>query len=367
MKNIIVASSVFVVLSGCSSLDNFVDTTTSIKYTNNSQSTKTLDFPPDLTAPEFDSAFSLPTSGSVTASAVRNHSMARGGAVNVLPASTNMRVGINGNVRWLDVDAPANTLWPKIRNFWRSLGLQVKRDEPRVGIMETDWAENRAGLPMDWLRKALGKTFQGTFDAGTRDQYRVRVEKLKANQTRVYLTHKGAEQMVTETGVFWELRPAKHELEAEMLNRLKAFLQGDKYSASKNTKESDAAQTSSLVNLVTEEGVQLIQVHENYAKAWVRTSIMLDRMGLVVESRAQGKGILNVIYNGDEAVDNKGGFFSRMFKGKQTFLATGSKYQIHMRDAGRLTEVRAMDAEGEPLAAGEAQRILARLKQEFDR
>lgn len=369
MRNIIVASSVLVVLSGCSSVDNFVDTTNSINY-KNSQSTKTLDFPPDLTAPEFDSAFALPSGGSVTASAVNNQSQSRSGvagADNVLPTSADMRMGVSGNVRWLEVDAAANTLWPQIRNFWRTLGVQVKRDEPRVGIMETDWAENRAGLPMDWLRKALGKTFQGTFDAGTRDQYRVRLERPSANKTKIYLSHKGAEQMVTDTGVFWQLRPSKPELEAEMLNRLQAFLQGDKYSATKNTSESDAVQTSSQVNLVSEDGSYILKVGEAYPKAWVRTGIMLDRMGLVVESRNQGKGFLNVVYSGDESVENTGGFFSRMFKGKTTFLAKSSKYQIHMRDAGRMTEIRVMDEDGEPLAAAESQRILARLKQEFDR
>lgn len=93
-----------------------------------------------------------------------------GSDVNVLPTSADMRMGSSGTVRWLDVDASANSLWSIIRDFWRTLGVNVVKDEPRIGIMVTEWAENRAGLPKDWLRQALGSMLQGTFDAGQRDR-----------------------------------------------------------------------------------------------------------------------------------------------------------------------------------------------------
>jgi outer membrane protein assembly factor BamC len=344
-----------------------MDTTNGINYKKNN-SVKTLEFPPDLTAPEFDAAFTLPSSG-VSALAV-NQQRLKGYSsrdVTVLPRVANMRIGRSGVMRWLEVDASVNSLWPQIRDFWRSLGVDVVKDEPRIGIMVTEWAENRAGLPKDWLRQALGSILQGTFDGASRDQYRIRVERAEGNKTRIYLTHKGSEKIVTESGVGWELRPPKHELEAEMLNRLHAFLQGDKYSATKNTKESDATQTTSLVTLVTEDGRPILQIHESYKKAWVRTGIMLERMGLSVESRKRSEGIYGVVYNGDESLGNTGGFFARLFQGKRTFLTKGAVYQIHLRDAGRLGELKVMDEEGVPLSVIEAQRILDRLKQEFDR
>ena len=363
-----IIGSVLFLSSGCSTVDNLTDTTSGVNYKKTS-SVKTLEFPPDLTTPEFDAAFALPSSGRVIASKINSRSNDRysGRDLEVLTTSANMRIGSSGTVRWLDVDASANSLWPKMRDFWRSLGVSVVKDEPRIGIMLTEWAENRAGLPNDWLRQALGKVLQGTFDAGTRDQYRIRVEKIAANKTRIYLTHKGSEKIVTETGVGWELRPPKHELEAEMLNRLQAFLQGDKYTATKNTNESDATQTSSLVTLVSEEGNPTLQVHESYKKAWARTGVMLERMGLSVESRKRSKGIYAVVYNGDETVESTGGFFLNLFKGKQTFLTKGATYQIHIRDAGRLTEVKVMDEEGKPLPTDQSKKILARIKQEFDR
>ena len=123
MKNVIVISSVLVSLSGCASIDKLTDTTNGVNY-KNSHSIKSLEFPPDLTSPEFDNAFVLPASGSVSASVMKGQTATTSDHnINVLPIAKNMRIGESGNVRWLDVDASANSLWPQIRDFWRSLGM----------------------------------------------------------------------------------------------------------------------------------------------------------------------------------------------------------------------------------------------------
>ena len=355
-------------LSACSVVDNFMDTKNRINYKNN-RSVKALEFPPDLTAPEFDMAFALPADGVVNASTLASTSggyTIDGRTISVLPKSTNMSIGGQGKVRWLDVAAPAESLWPKIRDFWRSVGISVKRDEPKIGIMETEWAENRAGLPMDWFRKSLGKMFQGAYDAGTRDRYHIRIEKPRASSTRIFLTHKGAEKVITGTVSGWELRPSNHELEAEMLNRLKAFLQGD-VGAAKGTVSTNLNQTSSLVNLVEQEGQPILQVNDNYKRAWILTGIMLDRMGLVAEKRNQSAGIFEVKYQGDDEDATKRGFFKRLFGGRKTILVKGQAYQVHVQDAGKLSIVRITDDEGKPLSKKLATIVLTRLKKEFDR
>ena len=362
---------ILVNISACSIVDNFVDTKKSdLDYKSNA-SVKTLDFPPDLTAPEFDMAFVLPADGVVSASSIEGGSNGftiDGRHINVLPKSTNMRIGGIGVSRWLDVDASAEVLWPKVRDFWRSLGIPVKRDEPRIGVMETEWVVNRAGLPLNWFNKVAGKVLGSGYDAGSRDRFRARMEKPTATTTRVFLTHKGAEKVITDTLSGWELRPANHELEAEMLNRLKAFLQGDVVGAARNsTSGSDATQTTSLVNIVMQEGLPVLQVHDNYKRSWVLTGIMLDRMGLVAEKRNQAAGIYDVSYQGDDEDTAKRGFFSRLFGGRKTLLNKGEDYQVHVQDAGRLSIVRVTDEEGKPLGKRLSQLVLARLKKEFDR
>lgn len=360
---------VLVSTSACSTVDNFMDTKNRVNYKNN-KSIKTLDFPPDLTAPEYDMAFVLPADGVVSATSMTKHVggySADGRKLSVLPKSSNVRMGGQGVVRWLDVDSSAEDLWPRLRDFWRSLGVSVKRDEPRIGIMETDWSENRAGLPMDWLRKSLGKVFQSAYDAGTRDRYRIRVEKPKPNSTRIFLTHKGAEKMITDTVTGWELRPANHELEAELLNRLKVFLQGDSGTLKTTDTRADSTQTSSLASLVSQEGQLLLQIHDNYKRSWVLTGVMLDRIGLVAEKRNQAAGIYDVKYQGDDEDTAKRSFLKRLFGGRKTLLVKGQNYQVHVQDTGRLSVVRITDDEGKPLGKKSTRLVLMRLKKEFDR
>ncbi len=362
---------VLISISACSVVDNFVDTKRSNLDYKNNKTVKSLDFPPDLTAPEFDMAFVLPADGVASASALNNQARGftlDGRKISVLPESTDVHAGGIGQSRWLDVNMSAELLWSKIRDFWRSAGISVKRDEPRVGIMETEWVINRAGLPLNWFNKAVGKVLGSGYDAGSRDRFRIRLEKPTATTTRVFLTHKGAEKVVTGTISGWELRPADHEIEAEMLNRLKVFLQGDVVGAARSsTAMIEAAQTSSLVNIITQEGLPVMQVHDNYKRSWVLTGIMLDRMGLVVEKRNQSSGIYNVRYQGDDEDTAKRSFFGRFFGGRKTLLLKGKDYQVHVQDAGKLSIVRITDEEGNPLSKKLSQLVLMRLKKEFDR
>ena len=369
---LLINMTVLLSLSACSVVDNFVDTTrTNLDYSNN-VTVKDLDVPPDLTAPEYDMAFVLPANGVISASEMRGGQSSGytrdGRKINVLPQRVGIRLGGLGQSRWLDVSASAEVLWPKIRDFWRAAGIPVKRDEPRIGIMQTDWVVNRAGLPLNWFNKALGSIIGDGYDAGTRDRFRIRVEKPSSSSTPIFLTHKGAEKVVTDTLSGWELRPPNREVEAEMLNRLKVFLQGDAVGATRNTgSKNEITRTSSLVNIITQDGFPVMQIHDNYKRSWVLTGIMMDRMGLVVEKRNQSAGIYNVVYQGDDEDTAKRGYFSRIFGGRRTLLIKGEDYQVHVQDTGKLSQVRIMDEEGKPLDKRLAQLVLVRLKQEFDR
>ncbi len=373
LPRLVLAFFIMVNVSACSVIDNFTDVKRSnLNYKNNA-STKALDFPPDLTAPEFDNAFALPANGVVSASSSANNSRAFYGdnaRVNVLPKSTNVRFGQQGTLRWLDVNESADTLWSKLRAFWRTVGIAIKKDEPRIGIMETEWAESSAGLPAGFLRNALGKVFQSGFDAGARDRYRIRVEKSTSKMTRIFLTHKGAEEVVDGVGSGWQLRPANHEYEAEMLNRLRAYLQGDIAAVtgkSALTVKNSALQTSSVASIVEQEGRTILQIHDTYKRTWVLTGIMMDRMGLVVEKQNQASGIYHVTYQGNDEDAERRGFFKKFFGDRTTILTKEQDYQVHIQDAGKLSVVRIFDEEGKPLGKRQTKLALARIKKEFDR
>ena len=62
-------------------------------------------------------------------------------------------------------------LYPRVRQFWQDLGLPLAVDNPAAGVIETEWAENRAKLPEDLIRATIGKVFDNLYSTGERDKY----------------------------------------------------------------------------------------------------------------------------------------------------------------------------------------------------
>jgi outer membrane protein assembly factor BamC len=363
LSSAILISGSVLVLSACQALD--FDVGDRIDYKNN-KSVNALEVPPDLSAPDYDPTYSTVPGGSVSAAALARGE-ARSDSRAVLPANAGIQIMHDGNVRWLQVNAPAEAVWPKLQEFWRVMGMDIKRDEPRVGIMETDWAENKAEIPLDFIRKALGKAFEGMYDAGSRDRFKIRLERPSTGATNVYLSHERAEEHVSGTGTKWEYKPSKPELEGEMLNRLMIFMQGG--DASKNAAPIPEAALSSVPVAMTqlEGGYPALMVGGGANDVWVRTGIMLGRIGLSIEDQQRAKGVYIATYQGDTGRNEKQGLFTRMFKSDRDVMKIGGHYQVMIADAGNRSVITVGDADGTPLKAGAAQGILERLKAEFER
>ena len=142
-----------------------------------------LEIPPDLTQPTHDDRYAVPdvatSKGTATYSAYAGERGAArtSTATEVLPSVAKMHIERSGTQRWLVVQGTPEQLWPVIKEFWQEMGLLINVEMPEEGIMETEWAENRAKLPQDFIRKTLGKVFDSLYSTSERDKYRTRLEK----------------------------------------------------------------------------------------------------------------------------------------------------------------------------------------------
>ena len=351
-------------LSACSMLN--VDAVGErVDYKNN-KSINSLEVPPDLNSPDYDSTYATIPGGSVSAAALARGE-AQGDSRVVLPSNAGIQLMREGNVRWLQVSAPAEAVWPRLQGFWQAMGVGIKRDEPRVGIMETDWAENKAEIPLDFIRKSIGKAFEGMYDAGSRDRFKIRLERPAAQTTNIYLSHERAEESVSGTGTKWEYLPARPELEAEMLNRLMVFLQGGDATVNAQAAPEAKAAAVSVAMATLEGGQPALAVAGAANDVWIRTGVMLGRIGMGIEGQQRANGIYLATYDGGVDGDSKQGFFSRLFKSDKDMLKVGSKYQVQISDAGNRSLITVGDAEGNPLKPAVATALLERLKSEFER
>jgi outer membrane protein assembly factor BamC len=141
-----------------------------------------------------------------------------------------MRIMKDGTQRWLVVKQSPEALWPQLKDFWQELGFLVNVENPEAGVMETDWAENRAKIPQDIIRNTLGKVIDSLYSTGERDKFRTRIERGQNGEVEIYISHRGAQEVVTganRDGTVWQARANDASLEAEFLSRLMARLGAD--------------------------------------------------------------------------------------------------------------------------------------------
>ncbi|MCA3187897.1 MAG: outer membrane protein assembly factor BamC, partial [Cupriavidus sp.] len=214
-------------IAGCSSINEAMQPD-KIDYKSQGKKTASLDIPPDLTKLEGDRRYTVPdAAGTSTLSNYQQATKTREAepATSVLPSSQGIRMERDGNQRWLVISngMRADQLWESLRGFWQENGFLLTQDSPQTGIMETDWAENRAKIPQDIIRNTIGKVFDGLYSTSERDKFRTRVERAQNGQLEVFISHRGAQEQLTgvdKSTTVWTPRPADPELEAEFLSRL---------------------------------------------------------------------------------------------------------------------------------------------------
>ena len=319
----------------------------------------TLEVPPDLTQLSRDSRYNLPANN-VTASGfeVARPAPATQTAVSQLG---DVRIERAGNQRWLVVDRAPEQLWSTVHGFWQENGFQYTLDQERLGLLETDWAENRAKLPHDVIRSTLGKVFDSLYSTGERDKFRTRLERNPSGGTDIFISHRGMVEVYTserDDQTVWQPRQADPELEAEFLRRLMVKL-GVSSEQSKALIAGNAVPPSAVATTVN--GQTVVQINEGFDRAWRRVGLALDRTGFTVEDRDRSQGIYHVRYVAPVNPDGSGkksSWFSGWFGGGKNEEATPNRYRVVVTSAGAQSTVSVQDANGAPAPAASAQRIV---------
>lgn len=341
-----------VTLSACSMIE-----TEKVNYRSTTKA-PSLEVPPDLTQLSKDSRYAI-VGGAVSASSL-NAVKTVTTAAPVIAANTmgDIRVERSGNQRWLVVGRTPEKLWAPLKDFWQDNGFVLTLDDSALGIMETDWNENRAKLPQDFVRSTIGKVFDGLYSTPERDKFRTRLERDANGNTEVYISHRGMAEIYNTEGkdsTVWQVRPVDPELEAEFLQRLMVRLGTTKEQA--KTAVAASVSTAPTVVATTEGAQSVIRMEETFDRAWRRVGLALDRSGFTVEDRDRKQGIYFVRYVPVGTDAPQPGFFSRIFGGDEK-SNEALKYQIAVRTTGTSTVVSVLDGKGNAANSETAQRIV---------
>lgn len=314
-----------------------------------------LALPPDLITAQADRRYVV-QDGTATMSeynqAVKKSAQMRS---NVLTGIPGMKIERDGDRRWLVVDKPAAELYPQIKDFWQENGFLLVIDSPSTGIMETDWAENRAKIPQDIIRRTLGRVLDSVYDSGERDKFRTRLEVQKPDITEIYITHKGAIETPVKDGsgamimTQWMVRPSDPELEVIFMTRLMERLGMTQEQAKAQVAAVSAAPKTPRATLVEEGSSTRIEMNSSFDRAWRDVGLALDRSNFTVEDRDRSRGIYFVRYVNPKDVGDGRSWFSRTFGGSNDADKKAKLYRVVVQTRGENQVVILLqDADGKP-------------------
>lgn len=327
-----------------------------------------LEIPPDLSSPTADDGVATASGSDTFSRYIRERKGLAGAASDpvILPKVKDMRIERDGTQRWLVVPGNAQKLWPQIKAFWQENGFIINAEQPEAGIMETDWAENRAKIPQDFIRNAIGSVFDDVYSTPERDKFRTRLEPGRdADTTEIYISHRGMYEVYVTEGkdqTRWEPRPADPELEAEMLRKLMVRLGADEPVAKAAVEAPQKQERAKITK--TAEGSNALELDEPFDRAWRRVGLALDRTGFTVEDRDRSKGLYFVRYV-DPGVDVKGkeeSWVSKLAfwrdKDDKAKIENQSRYRVQVKDNGASSLVQVLTAEGGVDKSETAKKIL---------
>ena len=316
-----------------------------------------LAIPPDLTQLSKDTRYNVP-GGAVTATGFEAGKTSTQPAATAVATLGDVRIERAGNQRWLVVNRPAEQLWDPVKDFWQESGFLLTQDQSNLGIMETDWAENRAKLPQDVIRSTLGKVFDSLYSTGERDKFRTRLERTASGATEIYISHRGMQEIYStaqKDQTVWQPRATDPELETEFLRRLMVRLGVPQEQTKAAAAAPLAIKTTSKLSTVN--GQPVVLVEDGFDRAWRRVGLSLDRTGFTVEDRDRAKGTYFVRYVDPTSIKSEPGLFSRLFSSSAKAVAP-LKYRITVQSQGETSTVAVLNEAGAPESSDNAQRIV---------
>ena len=350
-------------LAGCESMTASIGKKIDYK---SASSAPALEIPPDLSAPAYDDRYATQTASGAAAA------RAAGKTTELLPRSTEVRLVRAGSERWLVAKMAPEAAWSQVREFWEQNGFVIAQEQPALGIMETDWAENRAAAPQEGLAKYVSKYLEFATDTYTRDKFRTRIERGSEQGTvEIYISHRGSAQVPTKTkggspeDWQWQPAPPNPELEAEFLQRIMVKLgtpQAQAAAAVAGLPKQPARARIEKGN----DGASKLVVDDSFDRAWRRVGLALDRTGFTVVDRDRSKGLYYVRYSDPDLDPKKSkGLLDTLQFWKSNQKGKPEQYRVVVTQVDPNSVVTVEDPSGATDRSANSDKILALLQDQL--
>lgn len=399
-------------LSACGFSIPFIDN--SSDYKKGGVNSRPLEVPPDLTSVNSSDAYNVPGGATSYSAYSQQQEGQEVGVEQVLRSPDGVRMEKAGAQRWLVVDAPAEKVWPIVREFWLDQGFAVRVENADTGVMETEWIRSDK-IKVEEDTRSYGERFDKWMDSlsglADRRKFRTRLERgEKEGTTEVFMTHRtvagtpddGKQKVQTQLGEIdlgyrvdandrtVKVDQFEEDLDAELMRRLMVKL-GVEESRAKEIAQNPVKEIRAEVVKEADQSVTL-KLRDSYERGWRRVGLALDRVGFVVEDKNRDQGMFYVRYADvdiDDAPKKKKGLLDtlafwkddeeeienksrpkeedtvldklKFWKGKDETKDPSKKYNIKVSETNEGTQVNIVDADGNPNPTTTANRIISLL------
>lgn len=203
----------------------------------------------------------------------------------------------SGNRYWIAVNTPPATAWAKVRRFWELNAIELAREVPYQGDMETVW---------------LSREKDG---AATRDKFRIRVEHgMHESSAEVYIMHLGFPadaELPAADQLDWSSVQEGDELAVAIMQELAGFLIDTEYEGAPASLLAQSFAGAPKSSLSTDaSGRRVLSLKLNFERAWEAIGKAIEDAEIEVSDRNRSAGTYYVNYYPDAEEDEGGGFFS---------------------------------------------------------
>lgn len=297
--------------------------------------TTQLEIPPKLTQPNTRGALRLPQP-SEKALAEANGENAEA----LASTFEGIKLKHAEQLSWLEVDYPLAQVWASLREFLAAEGIDVQRADKALGLMDTVWMNE---YPVSYGGEDAGKSWFSGFSPDYKDKFRLRVEPVNEQQTRLFVSHRGLQMMVANEGTQWVQREPEAILERELMYRYALYAGATQAQATELLANYQSYQPRVIED---EDNPARFEVQGNADIVWLRLRAAMDRLGVdIVETDKQGRSLLLSVGRLSQAQvvkQKSGGWFSGLFGGD---VEVDEQYDIEDNRQQQAEETQAETAE----------------------
>ena len=353
-----------------------------VDYKRSDKQTVTVDslkIPPELTKSKTQNRYSIPSKDGSNLSDYKAgiNTQAEGTQRRILPEVPDVTVRRDGIFRWLEIDLPAEDVWDTIKQFWLEEGFIIASEDPESGLLETDWAENRAKIGGGVITDTLSKIAPLLVTSPERDKYRTRLERLGNDKTEVFLSHEGMALVASTSGEVdqrrakpkWQYRARDPNLEAEMLYRMAvAFGVPSESSEIEKIVVDEKAMSGVnplLVELIENEGDDFLLLSFSFEQSWRKIGLILDSLDFSIEDKSREEGIFYINYNDPDSRIKPKGLARLAFWRDRGHVVRSYRIRVSASKNLETSELRVLDSEGQQLSDDTALKILRVIREQL--